>query len=63
MNLTIVYHVYKNSNSLEESLRSIFEQTDTNFEFTLVNDGATSNVTNILKKFDFSKLKKFVYYK
>jgi glycosyltransferase involved in cell wall biosynthesis len=63
MKLAIVYHVYKNSASLKKSLESIFSQTDQNFEFIFINDGASASINKIIKEFNFSKLKKFTYLK
>jgi glycosyltransferase involved in cell wall biosynthesis len=63
MKLNIIYHIYKNSTTLRDSLTSIFNQSDANFELTLINDSASNSVKNIIKEFDFSKLKKITYFK
>jgi glycosyltransferase involved in cell wall biosynthesis len=46
---------------LEESLKSVFNQNDKNFEFILIDDCATDKVKTIVKRFDFSKLNAFQY--
>jgi glycosyltransferase involved in cell wall biosynthesis len=63
MKLAIVYHAYKNSAHLKKSLDSILLQTDQNFEFIFINDGAAPGVTKIIKEIDFSKFKKLTYFK
>jgi glycosyltransferase involved in cell wall biosynthesis len=63
MSIAIVYHLYKNSKTIEESLQSLLNQTDHDFELMLVNDGATRTVTQELKKFDLAKFKHVTYYK
>jgi glycosyltransferase involved in cell wall biosynthesis len=63
MKLAIIYHVYKNSATLQKSFESIFNQTDKNFEFICINDGASSKISKILSDFDFSSLKNFTYFK
>lgn len=62
MRLSLFYHVYKNTNNLEKSLNSIANQTDKDFEFILINDGCSSVVLNILKKYDFSSMCKTFKY-
>jgi glycosyltransferase involved in cell wall biosynthesis len=61
MNLTIVYHIWKNTAYLEESLKSILHQTDLDFELILIDDGATKKVKSIIKRFSFNKLTHFQY--
>jgi glycosyltransferase involved in cell wall biosynthesis len=63
MKLAIVYHVYKNSLTLQKSLENLFNQTDKNFEFILINDGASSRVAKILKEFKLSNFKNLTYFK
>ncbi|OAV63546.1 putative glycosyl transferase [Bacteroidales bacterium Barb6] len=62
MKLVLIYHVYKNTTHLEASLASIFNQTNKKFKLILVNDGASKQVNNILKKFEFDKLNDFTYH-
>jgi glycosyltransferase involved in cell wall biosynthesis len=62
MNLAIIYHAYSNTLNLDKSLNSLLQQTDKNFELILCNDGATEQVTTILKKIPFTKLAKLFYW-
>jgi glycosyltransferase involved in cell wall biosynthesis len=62
MKLTLIYHVFKNITYLDKSLKSLFNQTDKDFELILVNDGATDKVIDVLNKFDFSSLVKSFKY-
>jgi glycosyltransferase involved in cell wall biosynthesis len=63
MKFAIIYHVYKNTTSLRESLHSIFSQVDRNFELILINDFSSIAVTNIINEFNFNELKQFTYLK
>jgi glycosyltransferase involved in cell wall biosynthesis len=63
MSIAIVYHLYKNSKTIEDSLQSLLNQTDHDFELVLVNDGATRIVTQELKNFNLNKFKHITYYK
>lgn len=65
MKLSLIYHVHKNITNLEKSLKSLIGQTDKDFEFILVNDGASHDVVNILKKYNFDTLCngfKYIYF-
>ncbi|GHU48920.1 hypothetical protein FACS1894218_7000 [Bacilli bacterium] len=62
MKLAIIYHVYKNHLTLEESIKSFMKQNDNDFEFILVNDGAINKATKVLQKLDLSKFKHFKYF-
>ncbi|MDR0826227.1 MAG: glycosyltransferase family 2 protein, partial [Mycoplasmataceae bacterium] len=62
MKIAIIYHAYRNYLTLEESIKSFAKQTDADFEFILVNDGAINKTTKVLNKIDFSKFKNFKYY-
>jgi glycosyltransferase involved in cell wall biosynthesis len=62
MKISLIYHVYRNANTLEESLNSIVNQDDKNFELILINDGGVEKVNNILKQYNFSSIcKSFKY--
>jgi glycosyltransferase involved in cell wall biosynthesis len=63
MSLSIIYHIYKNSKTLEASLQSLLDQTDNNFELALVNDGAMRGVTQILKNINIHNFKHLTYCK
>jgi glycosyltransferase involved in cell wall biosynthesis len=57
-----VYHVYKNNNNLETSLNSIATQSDKEFEFILINDGATQKTLDILTKYNLISICKNIKY-
>ncbi len=59
MKLTLVYHVSKNIKYLKQSLDAIFEQSDMNFNFLLVDDNSSNAVATILNNYDFKKIKSF----
>jgi glycosyltransferase involved in cell wall biosynthesis len=65
MKLSLIYHSYKNTNNLKKSLDSIKNQVDKNFEFILISDGITKEVSNILNKYNilsFCKSVKFIFF-
>lgn len=62
MKISIIYHIYKNYTHLNASLQSIINQTDSDFEFILINDCAIMKVKNIISNTNFSAIKKFTYY-
>lgn len=48
--LTVLMSVYNDEKYLQESIDSILNQTFTEFEFLIINDGSTDNSFNILKE-------------
>ena len=57
MKLSIIYHIYSDVKTLEKSLKSLFNQTNKNFELILIDDYATNEAKEILEKFDISDKK------
>lgn len=49
--ISIIMSVYNSENFLEESIKSILNQTFKNFEFIIINDFSTDNSLNIIKKY------------
>lgn len=54
MKLTIIYHVYADTKTLEKSLNSLFNQTSKDFEVIFIDDFACDEAKNILNKFDIT---------
>jgi len=61
MNLTIYYHVYRNSKNLEKSLNCIINQKCKNFEFILVDDCAYPKSKEIIKNLKIDQFPNFKY--
>lgn len=55
MKVSIIYHVYKEYTYLKESLDSILNQTDKNYELILICDSPDENAYEILDTFSFEK--------
>jgi len=51
--ITVLMSVYNGERFLKESISSVLNQSFTEFEFIIVNDGSTDNSTNIIKEFSF----------
>jgi len=49
--ISVVMSVYNGEKYLEESIKSVLNQTFKNFEFIIINDGSTDGTDNILEKF------------
>ena len=49
--ISVIMPVYNGGKFIEESIRSILNQTFKDFEFIIINDGSTDNTSNIIKKF------------
>lgn len=64
MKLTVIYHMYKDDRWLKESLESLFNQTDKDFELVLIDDNASESFGDILKDYNIKhkniKLIKFM---
>lgn len=49
--VTVLMPVYNSADFIEESLKSVFNQTYQNYKVLVVNDGSTDNTLEILKKY------------
>nr|MDE6476610.1 glycosyltransferase family 2 protein [Mycoplasmoidaceae bacterium] len=61
MNISLIYHINSNHETLKQSLKSIFDQSSQDFEFILIDDNSTDQVKTCVNQFNFNKLKKFTY--
>lgn len=61
MQLSIVYHIFKNTTNLEASLKLLINQSDKNFELIIFDDNANTHAQEIISKLDFSPIKKYKY--
>lgn len=57
MKITLILHLYKNTKYLEKCIKSVFDQTDKNFELIIFSNGIKQQVKDILTKFDLNELK------
>jgi len=55
--ISVVMSVYNGEKHLRESIESILNQTFTDFEFIIVNDGSTDNSLEIIKSYDDERIK------
>lgn len=51
LNISVVLPVYNAEKYLDEAIKSILNQTYTNFEFIIINDGSTDSSLEIIKKY------------
>lgn len=61
MNISLIYHVNSNYETLKQSLKSVFDQTSQDFEFILIDDNSTEQVKKCIDSFSFNNLKHFKY--
>ena len=61
--ITVLMAVYNGERWLHDSINSILDQTYTNFEFIIVNDGSTDNSPQIINKFAFNDRRITIYNK
>lgn len=54
---SIIVPVYNVEKNIYKCINSILKQNYLNYEIIVVNDGSTDNFENIIKQFDFSKIK------
>ncbi len=55
--ISVLMSVYNGEKYLRKSINSILNQTFTNFEFIIINDGSTDNTANILKSIQDPRIK------
>lgn len=55
--VSVVMSVYNGSSYLKEAVESILNQTYSNFEFLIINDGSTDNSLNIIQSFSDKRIK------
>lgn len=54
-NLTIVYHLFKQYKNLNQSLKSLAEQSDKNFDLIIITDGVANKIKDELAKYDLNE--------
>ncbi|EGZ31023.1 glycosyltransferase family 2 protein [Malacoplasma iowae] len=54
MKITVLYYLYKDSKFLKESLDSLFNQTDNNFEIVFIEDCTSEEIHDCLRQYDLS---------
>lgn len=54
MKLTVIYHLYKDVENLKDSLESLFNQDNNNFEIIFMDDNMSDEVYEIFSKYDVS---------
>lgn len=57
--VSVFMPVYNGENYIKESVRSILDQTHTNFELIIVNDGSTDSTVDLIRTFDDPRIKLF----
>lgn len=57
--LSIVMPVYNRENYIESAIDSILNQTFTDFEFIIINDGSQDNTVKLIEAYDDSRIKLF----
>lgn len=58
--ISVIMSVYNGGNYISESIESILEQTYTNFELIIINDGSTDNTEKVIQKYQDKRIR---YYK
>jgi len=53
---SIVIPLYNKSNYIEKTLRSVLNQTFTNYEIIIINDGSTDNSESKVKEFNDDRI-------
>jgi glycosyltransferase involved in cell wall biosynthesis len=56
---SVVIPLYNKENFIEVTLKSVLNQSYTNFEVIIINDGSTDNSAQIISKFDNSRIRVF----
>ncbi len=57
MSITVLLPTFNSGEYLSTSIKSILEQTYTDFEFLIVDDGSTDSTENIVKSFKDKRIK------
>lgn len=57
--ISVVMAVYNGEKYLREAIQSVLDQTYTDFEFIIINDGSTDNSEQIIKSFTDDRIKYF----
>lgn len=57
--ISVLMSVYNGGNYVKDSIESILEQTYTDFELIIVNDGSTDQTSNIIKSYKDKRIKIF----
>ena len=57
--VSVVLCTYNDEKFIAETIKSVLNQTYTNFEFILWNDGSTDNTENVIKSFDDPRIRYF----
>jgi glycosyltransferase involved in cell wall biosynthesis/SAM-dependent methyltransferase len=55
--ISVIMPVYNGSQYLQESIQSILDQTYSDFEFIIVDDGSTEDISSIVMSFDDPRIK------
>lgn len=55
--ISVILPVYNCEKYIGNAIESVLNQTFTDFELIIVNDGSTDNTLNIIKEFDDSRIK------
>ena len=63
LSITVLMSVFNGERWLAESLKSILNQTFTDFEFIIINDGSTDGTLKILEKYAKQDSRIKIYYK
>ena len=50
--ITVIIPIYNRSNFLDDTIRSVINQTYTNLEIFLIDDGSSDNSLDIMKKYE-----------
>lgn len=57
MKVSVILPVYNSEKYIKKAIESVLEQTFTDFELIIVNDGSTDNTLNIIKRFSDERIK------
>jgi len=58
--ISVVMSTFNRAEYIKESIDSILNQTFTNFEFIIINDGSTDNTSEIVRLYDDNRIKFYV---
>ena len=59
--VSIIMPIYNDEDLIENSINSVLQQTYTNWELIIINDGSTDNSANLLNSFSSNKIKIISY--